>query len=134
MAETRAEPKVKRAPATAPTAPGTDPTAAPKGSTLPGIPPETLSGIPVKPLYTKTDLPSDIDARLALPGEFPYLRGLHPGMYRTRLWTMRQFAGYGTAEHTNERFHYLLGHGMTGLSTAFDMPTLMGYDADHPMA
>ena len=94
---------------------------------------ETLSGIPIKPLYTEADLPKDA-AHTAPPGEFPYTRGLHPGMYRTRLWTMRQFAGYGSAEHTNERFHYLLGHGMTGLSTAFDMPTLMGYDPDHPMS
>ena len=95
---------------------------------------ETLSNIPVKPLYTEADLPAGDEARDGKPGEFPYTRGLHPGMYRTRLWTMRQFAGYGSAEHTNERFHYLLGHGMTGLSTAFDMPTLMGYDPDHPMS
>src|SRR5262245_61719184 len=95
---------------------------------------ETLSGIPVKPLYTESDLPADFTARLGRPGEFPYTRGLHPEMYRTRLWTMRQFAGFGTAEHTNQRFHYLLAQGMTGLSTAFDMPTLMGYDADHPMS
>ena len=94
---------------------------------------ETLSGIPIKPLYTEADLPKDA-ATVGKPGEFPYTRGLHPEMYRTRLWTMRQFAGYGSAEHTNERFHYLLGHGMTGLSTAFDMPTLMGYDPDHPMS
>jgi methylmalonyl-CoA mutase N-terminal domain/subunit len=134
MAETRAEPKVKRAPETAPAQSlGADGASA-AGKGLPGIPPETLSGIPVKPLYTESDLPADIDARLAPPGEFPYIRGLHSGMYRTRLWTMRQFAGYGSAAHTNERFHYLLGHGMTGLSTAFDMPTLMGYDADHPMS
>ncbi|HTL99914.1 MAG TPA: methylmalonyl-CoA mutase family protein, partial [Candidatus Omnitrophota bacterium] len=79
-------------------------------------------------------LPGDVEQRLTPPGEFPYLRGLHPGMYRARLWTMRQFAGYGSAAHTNERFHYLLKHGGTGLSTAFDMPTLMGYDADHPMS
>jgi methylmalonyl-CoA mutase N-terminal domain/subunit len=95
---------------------------------------ETLSGIPIKPLYTDADLPKDVAKHVGEPGEFPYTRGLHPGMYRTRLWTMRQFAGYGSAEHTNERFHYLLGHGMTGLSTAFDMPTLMGYDPDHPMS
>jgi methylmalonyl-CoA mutase, N-terminal domain len=95
---------------------------------------ETLSNIPVKPLYTEADVPEDLEARNGRPGEFPYTRGLHPGMYRTRLWTMRQFAGYGSAEHTNERFHYLLGQGMTGLSTAFDMPTLMGYDPDHPMS
>ncbi|HYJ33730.1 MAG TPA: methylmalonyl-CoA mutase family protein [Candidatus Binatia bacterium] len=103
-------------------------------SAIPGIPPETLSGIPVKPLYTEADLPGDVEQRLAPPGEFPYLRGLHPGMYRARLWTMRQFAGYGSAAQTNERFHYLLKHGGTGLSTAFDMPTLMGYDADHAMS
>ena len=95
---------------------------------------ETLSNLPVKPLYTGADLPAESEARDGEPGQFPYTRGLHPGMYRTRLWTMRQFAGYGSAEHTNERFHYLLGHGMTGLSTAFDMPTLMGYDPDHPMS
>jgi len=95
---------------------------------------ETLSGIPVKALYTEGDLPPDAEAAIGRPGQFPYTRGLHPEMYRTRLWTMRQFAGFGTAEHTNQRFHYLLAQGMTGLSTAFDMPTLMGYDPDHPMA
>ena len=95
---------------------------------------ETLSGIPIQPLYTERDLAADADVRISQPGEFPYTRGLHPEMYRTRLWTMRQFAGFGTAEHTNQRFHYLLAQGMTGLSTAFDMPTLMGYDPDHPMA
>ncbi|HEY6221058.1 MAG TPA: methylmalonyl-CoA mutase family protein, partial [Candidatus Eisenbacteria bacterium] len=95
---------------------------------------ETLSGIPVKALYTETDLPAGADAAIGRPGEYPYTRGLHPEMYRTRLWTMRQFAGFGTADNTNQRFHYLLAQGMTGLSTAFDMPTLMGYDPDHPMA
>ena len=95
---------------------------------------ETLSGIPVKPLYTQADLPPDLEKRVGEPGAFPFTRGLHPEMYRTRLWTMRQFAGFGTAEHTNQRFHYLLAQGMTGLSTAFDMPTLMGYDPDHPMS
>ena len=103
-----------------------------------GYPPkaffETLSGIPVKPLYTGADIPADREASVGRPGEFPFTRGLHPEMYRTRLWTMRQFAGFGTAEHTNQRFHYLLAQGMTGLSTAFDMPTLMGYDPDHPMS
>ncbi|MGE5175787.1 MAG: methylmalonyl-CoA mutase [Hyphomicrobiales bacterium] len=109
--------------------------AAPERAAHPtGIPFETLSGIPIAPLYTERDLPADEDARLARPGEYPFLRGLHPEMYRTRLWTMRQFAGFGSAEHTNQRFHYLLSQGMTGLSTAFDMPTLMGYDADHPMS
>src|SRR6266850_3091968 len=95
---------------------------------------ETLSGIPVKTLYTEADLPADPDPVIGRPGQYPYTRGLHPEMYRTRLWTMRQFAGFGTAQHTNQRFHYLLAQGMTGLSTAFDMPTLMGYDPDHAMA
>src|SRR5215204_3155898 len=104
---------------------GTTSPAPPAESTMPaGGLFETLSGIPVKALYTEADLPADLDARQGQPGEFPYTRGLHPGMYRTRLWTMRQFAGYGSADHTNERFHYLLAQGMTGLSTAFDMPTL----------
>src|SRR6185436_4075273 len=74
------------------------------------------------------------DDRIGMPGEFPYTRGVYPSMYRGRLWTMRQFAGFGTAEDTNERFKFLLANGQTGLSTAFDMPTLMGYDADHPRA
>ena len=91
----------------------------------------TLSGEPVQPLYTRRDLPADPDAVIGLPGEFPYTRGVYPSMYRGRLWTMRQFAGFGTAEETNERFRYLLDHGQTGLSTAFDMPSLMGYDSDH---
>ena len=69
---------------------------------------------------------------LGFPGEFPFTRGVYPSMYRGRFWTMRQFAGFGTAEETNGRFRYLLEHGQTGLSTAFDMPTLMGYDSDHP--
>jgi methylmalonyl-CoA mutase N-terminal domain/subunit len=90
----------------------------------------TLSGEPVAPLYTEADLPA-ADA-IGLPGEFPFTRGVYPSMYRGRLWTMRQFAGFGTAEETNERFRYLLDHGQTGLSTAFDMPSLMGHDSDHP--
>ena len=73
----------------------------------------------------------DPDASIGLPGDYPFTRGVYPSMYRGRLWTMRQFAGFGTAEETNERFHYLLDHGQTGLSTAFDMPSLMGYDSDH---
>ena len=92
------------------------------------VPFTTLSGEPVAPLYTKTDLPAD--DQIGLPGEYPYTRGVYPNMYRGRLWTMRQFAGFGTSEETNERFHYLLGHGQTGLSTAFDMPSLMGHDSD----
>ncbi|MET0686324.1 MAG: methylmalonyl-CoA mutase family protein [Solirubrobacteraceae bacterium] len=90
----------------------------------------TLSGVPVQPLYTERDLPDA--GRIGLPGEFPFTRGVYPSMYRGRLWTMRQFAGFGTAEETNERFHYLLDHGQTGLSTAFDMPSLMGHDSDDP--
>jgi methylmalonyl-CoA mutase, N-terminal domain len=89
----------------------------------------TLSGEPVQPLYTEADLPNG--AEIGLPGEFPFTRGVYPSMYRGRLWTMRQFAGFGTAEETNARFRYLLDHGQTGLSTAFDMPSLMGYDSDH---
>jgi methylmalonyl-CoA mutase N-terminal domain/subunit len=93
---------------------------------------ETISGEPIKSLYTAADLPSAPDEAVGLPGEFPYTRGVYPSMYRGRLWTMRQFAGFGTAEETNERFRYLLDHGQTGLSTAFDMPSLMGHDSDHP--
>src|SRR5690348_11308440 len=90
----------------------------------------TISGEEVKPLYTAADLPDLED--IGVPGQYPYTRGVYPSMYRGRLWTMRQFAGFGTAEETNERFRYLLGHGQTGLSTAFDMPSLMGHDSDHP--
>jgi methylmalonyl-CoA mutase N-terminal domain/subunit len=90
----------------------------------------TLSGEPVAPLYTEADLPDR--GEIGLPGEFPFTRGVYASMYRGRLWTMRQFAGFGTAEETNERFRYLLDHGQTGLSTAFDMPSLMGHDSDHP--
>ena len=92
----------------------------------------TMSGEPVKPLYTEDDLPADPDVAIGLPGQFPFTRGVYPSMYRGRLWTMRQFAGFGTAEETNKRFRYLLDHGQTGLSTAFDMPSLMGHDSDHP--
>jgi len=92
----------------------------------------TLSGESVEPLYTEADLP-ELE-QIGFPGEFPFTRGVYPSMYRGRLWTMRQFAGFGTAEETNERFRYLLGHGQTGLSTAFDMPSLMGHDSDHPRA
>jgi methylmalonyl-CoA mutase N-terminal domain/subunit len=94
---------------------------------------ETISGEPVKPLYTEEDrADADAERDLGYPGDFPYTRGPYPSMYRGQLWTMRQFAGFGTAEETNERFHYLLDHGNKGLSTAFDMPSLMGYDSDHP--
>src|SRR4051794_38055947 len=92
---------------------------------------ETISGQEIQPLYTEEDRGgSDPERDLGYPGEYPYTRGVYPSMYRGRLWTMRQFAGFGTAEETNERFHYLLDHGQTGLSTAFDMPTLMGLDSD----
>ena len=94
------------------------------------VPFTTLSGLPIEPLYTESDLP---DAeQIGVPGAPPFTRGVYPSMYRGRLWTMRQFAGFGTAEETNERFRYLLDHGQTGLSTAFDMPSLMGHDSDHP--
>src|SRR5687767_12389563 len=92
----------------------------------------TLSGEPIRALYTEADLPVDPGASIGLPGEYPFTRGVYPSMYRGRLWTMRQFAGFGTAEETNARFRYLLDHGQTGLSTAFDMPSLMGHDSDHP--
>jgi methylmalonyl-CoA mutase, N-terminal domain len=92
----------------------------------------TLSGEPVAPLYTEQDLPTDPAAAIGLPGAYPFTRGVYPSMYRGRLWTMRQFAGFGTAEETNARFRYLLDHGQTGLSTAFDMPSLMGHDSDSP--
>jgi methylmalonyl-CoA mutase N-terminal domain/subunit len=92
----------------------------------------TISGVETEPLYTPENVDVDYERELGYPGEAPFTRGVYPSMYRGRLWTMRQFAGFGTAEETNERFHYLLEHGQTGLSTAFDMPTLMGYDSDHP--
>src|SRR5262249_19821191 len=88
----------------------------------------TMSGIPLKPFYG----PEDVRAYEGNPGQWPYTRGVHETMYRGKLWTMRMFAGFGTPEDTNQRFHFLYEHGQTGLSTAFDMPTLMGYDPDHP--
>jgi len=95
----------------------------------------TISGHPIRRLYTPADLPGwDPDRDLGFPGEPPYTRGIHSTMHRGRLWTMRQFAGFGTAEDTNARFRYLLAQGQTGLSTAFDLPTLMGYDSDHPLS
>jgi|CZKG01.1.fsa_nt_gi methylmalonyl-CoA mutase N-terminal domain/subunit len=98
----------------------------------------SLSGEPIRELYTPADLPAGIGAHppaedpIGEPGSYPFTRGIHSSMYRGRLWTMRQFAGFGTSEETNERFHYLLEHGQTGLSTAFDMPSLMGHDSDSP--
>ena len=95
----------------------------------------TISGHPIRRLYTEADLAGwKAERDLGRPGEPPYTRGIHASMYRSRLWTMRQFAGFGTAEDTNQRFRYLLSQGQTGLSTAFDLPTLMGYDSDHPLA
>jgi methylmalonyl-CoA mutase N-terminal domain/subunit len=91
----------------------------------------TISGLENQPLYTSETVDVDYDRDLGYPGVYPFTRGVYPSMYRGRLWTMRQFAGFGTAEETNQRFRYLLDHGQTGLSTAFDMPTLMGYDSDH---
>jgi methylmalonyl-CoA mutase N-terminal domain/subunit len=91
----------------------------------------TISGIPYAPVYTPETTPIDYGRDLGDPGRFPYTRGIHETMYRGKVWTMRQFAGFGTADDTNRRFRYLLEHGQTGLSTAFDMPTLMGYDSDH---
>jgi methylmalonyl-CoA mutase, N-terminal domain len=95
----------------------------------------TISDVPLEPVYGPADIAGlDVARDLAEPGEFPYTRGIHPHMYRDRLWTMRQFAGFGNARQTNERYHFLLAQGQTGLSVAFDMPTLMGYDSDAPQA
>ena len=97
-------------------------------------PRRTSSGIEVRPSYGPADLPAGLPERLGAPGAFPFARGIHDSMYRGRLWTMRQYAGFGTAEETNARFRELLAAGQTGLSTAFDLPTQMGYDSDHPLA
>ncbi len=95
----------------------------------------STSSMEVAPIYTPVDLAdNDPVDDIGVPGEYPYTRGVYDSMYRTRLWTMRQFAGFATAEETNERYHFLLDHGQTGLSVAFDLPTLMGYDSDHPMS
>jgi methylmalonyl-CoA mutase N-terminal domain/subunit len=94
---------------------------------------ETVSGLPVAPLYTPADVADlDYERDLGVPGEYPFTRGVQANMYRGRLWTMRQFSGFGSAEDTNARYKYLLGHGQTGLSVAFDLPTIMGRDSDHP--
>ena len=95
---------------------------------------ETTGGATVERLYTADDVAAGLDERLGFPGEYPFTRGVQPTMYRGRLWTMRQYAGFGTAAETNERYRYLLDHGQTGLSVAFDLPTQMGYDSDHAMA
>jgi methylmalonyl-CoA mutase, N-terminal domain len=95
----------------------------------------TISGLPVEPLYTPDDLAGwNYDEKLGYPGEFPYTRGVYPSMYRGQLWTIRQFAGYGSAEETNRRYKFLLKQGQAGLSVAFDMPTLMGYDSDDQLS
>ena len=95
----------------------------------------TMSGVPVNPLYTPEDLADwSYDRQLGYPGEYPFTRGVYPSMYRGQLWTIRQFAGYGTAEETNRRYKFLLSQGQAGLSVAFDMPTLMGYDSDDPLS
>jgi methylmalonyl-CoA mutase N-terminal domain/subunit len=100
-----------------------------------GLYPFTISGVPIKPLYTPLDLAGvDYDRDLGVPGEYPYTRGIRTTMYRGRMFTMRQFAGFGTPRESNQRYHYLLEHGQTGLSIAFDNPTIMGYDSDHPKA
>ena len=97
--------------------------------------PETSSHIPVRQLYGDSDLDGwDYDQQLGYPGDFPYTRGVQPTMYRGRLWTMRQYAGMGDAEESNKRYKYLLAHGTTGLSVAFDLPTQIGLDSDHPLA
>jgi methylmalonyl-CoA mutase N-terminal domain/subunit len=93
---------------------------------------DTLSGVSLNPLYYPESGSNSYLDKLGFPGQYPYTRGIHANMYRGKLWTMRQFAGFGTPEETNERYHYLLNHGQTGLSVAYDMPTLMGYDPDHP--
>src|ERR671923_399712 len=93
----------------------------------------TDSGIEVKVVYHDDDLPADLPERLGEPGDFPYTRGVHPDMYRRQLWTMRQYAGYATAQESNRRYRYLLEHGSTGLSMAFDLPTQLGRDSDDPL-
>src|SRR6266851_3780011 len=98
-------------------------------------PPTTVSSVPIEALYTPDSLNGfDPDTDLGYPGQYPFTRGVHASMYRSRLWTMRQFAGFGTAKQTNQRFKFLLSKGQTGLSTAFDLPTLMGLDSDDPRA
>jgi len=92
----------------------------------------TISDMEIEPIYTPDDQNGRDDSKdIGLPGEYPYTRGVYPSMYRGKFWTMRQFAGFGSPEDTNQRFKFLLAEGQTGLSTAFDMPVLMGYDADH---
>src|SRR5882724_2576928 len=95
----------------------------------------TLSGLPMDRLYTEENLPNwDPEAALGYPGEFPFTRGIYPTMYRGRFWTMRQYAGFGSASESNQRYRYLLSKGQAGLSVAFDLPTQIGMDSDHPLA
>ena len=91
----------------------------------------TDSGIEIKPVYTSTDLPATENEQ---PGSYPFTRGVQADMYRGKLWTMRQYAGFSTAEESNQRYHYLLSQGVNGLSVAFDLPTQIGYDSDHPLS
>ena len=121
-----ARPAAKQPPAPAKRAPAPSRSAAPERA--------TTSGIPIQPLYQAADLPRDLSRRAPAPGKPPYTRGIHRDMYRSRLWTMRQYAGFGSARQTNQRFHFLLAQGQTGLSVAFDLPTQMGYDSDHRAA
>src|SRR5690242_7548689 len=101
----------------------------------PGLYPYTISGVPIRPLYGPDDVAGiDLARDLGFPGEYPFTRGVRDTMYRGRMFTMRQFAGFGLARESNQRYHYLLAHGQTGLSIAFDNPTIMGYDSDHPKA
>src|SRR6266542_2078766 len=109
-----------------------------KGSTTRPVaqrPVTTISGVPIAPLYGPDQLKNfELSREIGEPGQFPYTRGIHESMYRGKLWTMRQFSGFATPEETNRRYHYLLEQGQTGLSVAFDLPTLMGYDADHMLS
>ena len=96
---------------------------------------ETSSGAEIDTVYTQEDLPDfDYIRDLGFPGEYPFTRGVQPNMYRGRIWTIRQYSGFGTAEETNQRYRYLLEQGQTGLSIAFDLPTQIGYDSDHPLS
>src|SRR5436189_472509 len=106
-----------------------------KSKERPELYPYTLSGIPIRPIYTPADVANvDLGRDVGFRGEYPYTRGIRDTMYRGRMYTMRQFAGFGTPRESNQRYHYLLEHGQTGLSIAFDNPTIMGYDSDHPKA
>ena len=111
----------------------------PKGLNLSSTYSHTFRGVEYNPPVHHTRTPEDLagwtpEAELGFPGEFPFTRGIHPTMYRSRLWTMRQYAGFAAAEESNARYRYLLAQGVSGLSVAFDLPTQMGYDPDHPLA